>query len=117
MLSHFDTDSLATTVKPQYIDLKIIDFNQHVMNHEEKILELYKGRNESDPDKWEHTVIQKDAKYLILLWSTLGEAKSPHNTTLNTRKSLSEYRNYIGLENYYRYEIPPKCPYWRFNYR
>jgi hypothetical protein len=58
--------------------------------------------------------IQEEVDHLYAVWDTLRDAQSGYRYVTPRRLALQRLRELLGAEAYYRGEMPPHVPLWRF---
>jgi len=59
-------------------------------------------------------VVQREIEYLYQVWDTVRDARCDYYYVTVRRQALKKLRELIGEEAYYRGELPPHVPLWRF---
>lgn len=59
--------------------------------------------------------VQREVEYLYQVWDTVRDARCDYYYVTVRRQALKRLRELIGEEAYYRGELPPHVPLWRFH--
>ncbi len=58
--------------------------------------------------------VQREVEYLYQVWDTVRDARCDYYYVTVRRQALKRLRELIGEDAYYRGELPPHVPLWRF---
>lgn len=59
-------------------------------------------------------VALREARQLYRVWDSVRRASSPNQAWAYRRRTLAQLRDMLGEPAYYRGELPPSVPVWRF---
>jgi hypothetical protein len=56
----------------------------------------------------------RESRQLYIVWDTVRRSTSPNQAWAYRRRTLSQLREMVGEKAYYRCDLPPCVPVWRF---
>jgi len=63
---------------------------------------------------WEFKAVLQETDHLYKVWDLVRDARCEYYYITVQRRALKDLRELIGMEAYYRGNLPPHVPLWRF---
>jgi hypothetical protein len=63
---------------------------------------------------WEFRIALQETDHLYHIWDTLRDARCPYYYVTVRRRALKKLREVLGDDAYYKGQLPPHVPFWRF---